>query len=98
VVLLSPLRRVLLGPVANVQRRTILLLLDYDTALTEVSARLEQCRSATDTVLEGIEALRGDSERTMEHLAALQEDHDGVREKTAEIVTKIAALNKIDDL
>ncbi len=86
--LLSPLRRALVDPVVDVQRQTIALLFDFNTALTEVSARLEQYRAATDATAEGVELMRGDSERTIEHLAALQEDHTRVRETMAKIVAK----------
>ncbi len=84
--LLSPLRRALLDPITDVQRRTIALLLDYDTTLTEVSAQLEKTRAAADAAADGIDLLHGDSTRTIEHLAALQEDHTRVSEKMAGFV------------
>lgn len=52
--------------------------------------------------MSGVESLRADSTRMMEHFAALQEDHTKVRNTVAEILAagdaQATALKRIDDL
>jgi chromosome segregation ATPase len=77
---LSPFRRAHIDPIADVLRRAVDLLLDYDAALAEVTETVESSKLQTDSTAKDVESLRGDSRRTIEHLAALQKDHDGIRE------------------
>jgi methyl-accepting chemotaxis protein len=96
--LFAPLCRSLIVPVADVQRRLIALLLEYDSALTEARRHVEQIRTTAEEAARGIESLRGDSSRIMDHLAALQEDHDMLREIVARSHPENGALSRSEKL
>lgn len=73
--------------------------------MTDISARLEQCRAVADSAQKdagaasrGIDSLRGDSKRTMKHLASLQEDHNRFREIMKGIKADPESLKRTNDL